>query len=264
MATLEIRKFPDPVLRRKARAIRRVDDAVRKLARDMIETIREVGGAGLAANQVGVLRRLVVLQLPEEDPRVLVNPEITRREGTRQVDEGCLSVPEYVGLIERAVRVKARALDEWGGKFRLTAEELLAQVIEHEVDHLNGILYFDHLKSHEDLRKVDEEVGVHAHDVEYHVEADHSEGEDETAAVEYLRSHAALSQADPDAPLSEYSFELSDGTAPDVARRAGPALGAGVSIERRRKSGEGERRRESGEEDEGAGSDRPGRDAPRL
>jgi len=255
VAILEIRKFPDPVLRRKAKVIRRVDDAVRKLARDMIESMREAGGAGLAANQVGVLRRLIVLQLPEEDPRVLVNPEITRREGTREVEEGCLSVPGYVGLIERAVRVKARALDEWGGKLRLTAEELLAQVIEHEVDHLNGILYFDHLKSHEDLRKLDDEVGVHAHDIEYHVEADHSDGDGETAAVEHLQSHATLSQANPDAPLSDYSFELSDGTAPDVAHRTGPALRAGVS---------NERRRESGEEDEDAGNDGPGRDAPRL
>ncbi|NQU96391.1 MAG: peptide deformylase [Chloroflexi bacterium] len=255
MATLEIRKFPDPVLRRRARAIRRVDDAVRKLARDMLETMREADGAGLAANQVGVLRRLIVLQLPEEDPRVLVNPEITRREGTREVEEGCLSVPGYVGLIERAVRVKARALDEWGGKFRLTAEELLAQVIEHEVDHLDGILYLDHLESHEDLRRLDEEDGVHSHDVEYHVEADHSEGDEETAAVEHLLSRAALSQADPDAPLSEYSFELSDGTVPDVARLTGRALRAGVPRGRRR---------ESGEEDEGAGSDGSGRGAPRL
>ena len=255
MAILEIRKFPDPVLRRRARAIRRVDDAVRKLARDMLDTLREAGGAGLAANQVGVLRRLIVLQLPEEDPRVLVNPEITRREGTREVEEGCLSVPGYVGLIERAVRVKARALDEWGGKFRLTAEELLAQVIEHEVDHLNGILYLDHLESHEDLRRLDEEDGVHAHDVEYHVEADHSEGDEETAAVEHLLSHAALSQADADAPLSEYSFELSDGSAPDVARVTGRALRAGVPRGRRR---------ESDEEDEGAGNDGPGTDVPRL
>ncbi|MBM3956804.1 MAG: peptide deformylase, partial [Gemmatimonadetes bacterium] len=106
---LEIRKYPDPILRRRARAIRRVDDAVRTLARDMIETMQQAGGAGLAANQVGVLRRLIVLQLPEEDPRVLVNPAITAREGSRQVEEGCLSVPGYTGLLERAVRVKARA-----------------------------------------------------------------------------------------------------------------------------------------------------------
>ena len=221
----------------------------------MLETMREAGGAGLAANQVGVLRRVIVVQLPEEDPRVLVNPEITRREGTREVEEGCLSVPGYVGLFERAVRVKARALDEWGGKFRLTAEELLAQVIEHEVDHLNGILYMDHLESHEDLSRLDEEDGVHSHDVEYHVEADHSEGDDETAAVEHLLSHAALSQVDADAPLSEYSFELSNDGAPDVARLTGPAPSTGVSLRRRR---------ESGEEDEGAGSDGPGRGAPRL
>ena len=165
MATLEIRTFPDPVLRRKARPIGRVDDAVRKLARDMVEVMRDANGAGLAATQVGVLRRLIVLQLPEEEPRILVNPEVTRREGEREVEEGCLSIPGYVGLLTRSVRVKARALDESGGRLRLTAEELLAQVIEHEIDHLNGILYLDHLRSHEDLHELGEEVDVHGHDL---------------------------------------------------------------------------------------------------
>ena len=254
MATLEIRKFPDPVLRRKARPIRRVDDAVRKLARDMIETMREANGAGLAANQVGVLQRLVVLRLPEEEPRVLVNPEITGREGAREVEEGCLSIPGYVGLFTRAVRLKARALDESGGRFRLTAEELLAQIIEHEVDHLNGILYLDHLKSHEDLCELGQD-GVHMHDVEYRVEADHSEGPGEGGVTENLTSRATLSQVDPDAPLSEYVFDLSDGSDPDIARRAGPALSRGVPLE-------GER--EPGEEDENVATERRLRGTPRL
>ena len=252
---LEIRTFPDPVLRRKARPIRRVDDAVRKLARDMIETLREASGAGLAANQVGVLRRLVVVELPEEDPRILVNPEITRREGEREVEEGCLSVPGYAGLLTRALRVKARALDESGGRLRLTAEELLAQVIEHEIDHLDGILYLDHLKSHEDLRRLDEEVDVHAHDVEYRVEADHSDAPGESGTVEHLRSSANLSEIDPDAPLSEYVFDLSDGGEPDVAHRAGPVLPEGVPLERRR---------EPGGEDDDVRPKQPGRRTPRL
>jgi len=251
---LEIRKFPDPVLRRKARPIRRVDDAVRKLARDMIETMRDANGAGLAANQVGILRRLIVLQLPEEEPRVLVNPEVTRREGEREVEEGCLSVPGYVGLLTRAVRVKARALDESGGRFRLTAEELLAQVVEHEMDHLNGILYLDHLKSHEDLHEIGQD-GLHVHDVEYQVEADHSDGPGEGGEIEHLTSRANLSQIDPDAPLSDYVFDLSEGGEPDAARLAGPALRGGVPLEPRRAPDE---------EDRDAGIKRPGRDAPRL
>ena len=155
MALLTIRVVPDPFLRKRAREIKVIDAAIRKLARDMIETMQDARGVGLAANQVGVLKRLIVLQMPEEEPRVMINPEITYREGERQIDEGCLSVPGYMGLVTRSARVKARALDESGGKLRLTAEFLLAQAIEHEIDHLNGILFLDHLVAHEQLRKVE-------------------------------------------------------------------------------------------------------------
>ncbi len=239
MATLEIRVFPDPVLRRKARPVRRIDDAVRKLARDMIETMLDAGGAGLAANQVGVLQRVIALHMPEEEPRALVNPEITKREGEREVREGCLSVPGYVGLLTRSVRVTARALDEWGAKLRLTAEELLAQTIEHEVDHLNGILYLDHLKSHEHLWELGEDE-LHTHDVEYEVEADHSERPGEAEAVERLRSHASLSELGPDARLSDFAFDLSDGGRPDVARSAGPLSSEGASLDAAERPAEAE------------------------
>jgi peptide deformylase len=148
------------MLRRKARPVKTIDDSVRKLARDMIETMQAAPGVGLAANQVGFLLRVVTIQLPEEEPFVMVNPVITLREGTRVVEEGCLSVPGYVGTIERSVLVKARYLDESAAKQRVTATELLAQAIEHEVDHLNGILYLDHLKSHEDLKQ----SAAHTHD----------------------------------------------------------------------------------------------------
>ena len=155
MAILQIRTVPDPLLRRKSRKIREIDDAIRELARDMIATLHDAHGFGLAAPQVGQLKRLVVLQLPdEEDARVLINPEITRRDGEREVEEGCLSVPGYLGTIMRAERVKARAVNEWGAKLRLTAEQIFAQALEHEVDHLDGILYLDHLKSHEDLHEI--------------------------------------------------------------------------------------------------------------
>lgn len=160
MTVLNIRLVPDPVLRRKARPVKTIDDSVRKLARDMIETMQAASGVGLAANQVGVLLRVVTLQLPEQEPFVMVNPIITLREGTRVVEEGCLSVPGYVGTIERSVLVKARYLDESSTKQRVIATELFAQAIEHEVDHLNGILYLDHLKSHEDLKH----SNSHTHD----------------------------------------------------------------------------------------------------
>jgi peptide deformylase len=233
MALLTIRLVPDPVLRRRARPIKVVDDSVRKLARDMIETMQDAHGVGLAANQVGVLKRLVVLQMPEEEPRIMVNPEITRREGERQVDEGCLSVPGYVGLVTRSVTVRARALDEWGAKLRISAELLLAQAIEHEVDHLNGILYLDHLVAHEQLRKVEKPAGEddngeaalhpapvdpltpHMHDVTYEVHVEHGDGkvtEDgpsaDHGAPELLVAKARISGLTSDASVLDLAFDL--------------------------------------------------------
>ncbi|MBM3958834.1 MAG: peptide deformylase [SAR202 cluster bacterium] len=162
MAVREIRIVPDPVLRRKARTVKVIDAAIRRLARDMIETMQAARGVGLAANQVGELVRVVTIQMPEEEPFVMINPVITHREGTRVVEEGCLSVPGYTGSIERSVIVKARYVDENSSKHRIAAESsLLGQAIEHELDHLNGILYLDHLKSHEDLKKTPSE---HDHD----------------------------------------------------------------------------------------------------
>ena len=112
MTIREIRIFPDPILRRKCRAVRRIDDDVRKLAQDMVETLVDAEGVGLAANQVGVLKRVIALHLPEEEPFWLVNPEITKTEGKREVEEGCLSLPGYVGIVSRSVSITARALDE--------------------------------------------------------------------------------------------------------------------------------------------------------
>ncbi len=158
MAVRPIYQFPHPVLRRRARKVRKIDDSVQRLADDMIETLREANGVGLAANQVGELRRVIVIHIPEEDePRVYVNPEIVHREGEREVVEGCLSVPGYSGLITRAIWVKATGLDRTSNLVRLRADGLLAQALEHETDHLDGILFLDHLKSHEHLIKDGEE-----------------------------------------------------------------------------------------------------------
>ena len=121
----------------------------------MVDTMREARGVGLAANQVGVLKRMIVVQLPDdEEARIYINPEIVRREGEREVEEGCLSIPGYKGLITRSVWVRFRAMDHTSQTVKLRAEELLAQVLEHEVDHLNGILYSDHLKDHQQLIRV--------------------------------------------------------------------------------------------------------------
>ena len=147
------------MLRQKAKKVRKIDRSIQRLVEDMSQTLRHAYGVGLAANQVGVLRRVIVIQLPEEEePRVYINPEIVHREGERQVEEGCLSVPGYKGVITRAVWVKAKGLDRRSKVVRLKADGILAQALEHEIDHLNGILYMDHLKSHEQLIKIQPEL----------------------------------------------------------------------------------------------------------
>ena len=157
MAVLPLVILPDPLLRAKAKKIRQIDDSVIKLADDMVETMRYHNGVGLAANQVGVLKRIVVIEVPDDSLRVLVNPEIIKKNGEREVEEGCLSVPGYRGLVTRSIWVKARSLSISGSEIRVKADGLLAQALEHEIDHLNGIVYVDHLKSHEDLWKLEQE-----------------------------------------------------------------------------------------------------------
>ena len=155
MAVLPIIKFPDNTLRQRARKVKTIDRSIVRLAGDMIDTMHDAEGLGLAANQVGVLKRVIVVQLPEdEDPRVYVNPQIVHREGERLVEEGCLSIPGYVGTVTRSILVRFRALDLTSKLVRIKADSMLAQVLEHEVDHLNGILYVDHLAEHEELRPI--------------------------------------------------------------------------------------------------------------
>ena len=159
LAAVPILELPHPKLRQRARKIRRIDKTVLKIAYDMVDTLREAGGLGLAANQIGVLRRIIVVQPTEEDEeaRIYINPEILSRKGEHEVEEGCLSVPGYRGTITRSLWLKFGALDHGSQVVNLEAEDLLAQVLEHEVDHLNGILYLDHLKSHDDLVKIEPE-----------------------------------------------------------------------------------------------------------
>ena len=155
MALLPMRFLPDPILRRQARKINPIPKNFQKYIDNMIETMREEQGVGLAANQVGSLRKVAVIQLPDwEEAIVLINPEIIRREGEREVEEGCLSIPGYRGTVKRAERVRARALDLSGKVIRIKAEGLLAQALEHETDHLNGYLYIDRLVSRDTLWKV--------------------------------------------------------------------------------------------------------------
>ncbi len=155
MALLPMRFLPDPILRRQARKINPIPNNFKKYIDSMIETMHEEHGVGLAANQVGSLRKVAIIQLPDwEEAIVLINPEIIRREGEREVEEGCLSIPGYRGTVKRAERVRARALDLNGKVIRIKAEGLLAQALEHETDHLNGYLYIDRLVSRDTLWKV--------------------------------------------------------------------------------------------------------------
>jgi peptide deformylase len=155
MSVLKIRTNPDPALRRKAKKIAAIDDSVRKLIDDMIETMQEAYGVGLAANQVGIPLRIVVIQIPEQEVLVLVNPVIVETKGERMVIEGCLSVPGYQAEVSRAESVRIQARDRNGKLFRKRGTELLAQALQHEIDHLNGVLYIDYLKDKSQLMKTD-------------------------------------------------------------------------------------------------------------
>ena len=155
MTVLRLRILPDPVLRRQAKKVGKIPATMKKLTQNMVETMHAEQGVGLAANQVGSLQKVAVIQLPEwEEPIVLINPEIVKQEGEREVEEGCLSVPGYRGMVKRSERVRARAIGLDGKVIRLKADELFAQALEHEIDHLNGILYVDRLVSPDSLWKV--------------------------------------------------------------------------------------------------------------
>ncbi len=149
MAILNILHFPDPRLRKKAEPIDEVTDDIRQLADDMLETMYDAPGIGLAANQVNVQQRLIVIDISEDksDPLILINPEILDEEGEREYEEGCLSVPEAYETVVRADTVKVRALNRDGQSFEFDAEGLLATCVQHEIDHLDGKLFVDYLSN---------------------------------------------------------------------------------------------------------------------
>ena len=155
MAVLQIRTLPDPVLRQKAKRVTKVDDSIQKLIDDMIDMLQANSGVGLAAPQIGIPLRIAVIEVPGEEVITLINPVVIKREGERVLGEACLSVPGYHGEIKRSLIVKVKAQDRQGKEIRLKGEDLLAQVLEHEIDHLNGTLYIDHIESPEKLFKVE-------------------------------------------------------------------------------------------------------------
>ncbi|EPZ51557.1 MULTISPECIES: peptide deformylase [Alicyclobacillus] len=149
-----IRIGEDPALRQRAKEVTKFNAAIHKLLDDMAETMRHADGVGLAANQIGILKRLVVIDVGQGLIE-LVNPEILERRGQQYGPEGCLSLPGISGKVERAQYVKIRAQNRDGEPFELEGEDLLARCIQHEIDHLNGILFTDYLREDE-IERVEE------------------------------------------------------------------------------------------------------------
>lgn len=161
MAIRPIILADNPILRKKSKKVKHFGEALQVLIDDMAETMHAANGAGLAAPQVGVLERVIVVQLPEdeEDPQggklfALCNPQIIRAEGEEAGEEGCLCLPGYVGEVNRATSVTVKAQDRRGKKVRIKAEGFLARAFQHETDHLNGILYIDRVESPDKIRRI--------------------------------------------------------------------------------------------------------------
>jgi len=163
---MEIVLEGDPRLRQKATKIRSVDDGLRKIAADMFETMLDAPGVGLAGPQVGVMRRIIVVHLPagyvnEDDPEIsltLINPEIVRGQGRESGQEGCLSIPGWVGDVPRMTTITVKGVDLDNRHIRLKAEGMLARVLQHEIDHLDGILFIDRVEDRSTLFEVVEEI----------------------------------------------------------------------------------------------------------
>jgi len=154
MSKLDILTFPDPRLRNRAKPVAEVNDDIRRILADMLETMYEAPGIGLAATQVAIPLRIVVIDISDrkDSPHCLINPEILERRGEEQMEEGCLSVPGIYEEVTRAEQVRMRALDREGRPFELDADGLLAVCIQHEIDHLDGKLFVDYLSSLKRLR----------------------------------------------------------------------------------------------------------------
>ena len=210
MTILPIRLFPDPILRKKAKEIENINLEILEFSNNMLETMQYAKGIGLAAPQVGRLVRLITIQVPERDPIVMFNPYINKKLGKRMVPEGCLSVPGFTGIVERAISISATYVDKNKGKIQLSAEELLSQAIEHEIDHLNGIMYLDHLESHEKLHKTGiTPDDIHWHDVAYKVciNKDNATKTDlETEGI--IERKIELSKIKSDGSIEEASFDV--------------------------------------------------------
>jgi len=167
MAELKIQKYGTDVLRKVAEPVEEITDEIRQLAQDMLKMMYESDGVGLAAPQIGISKRIIVVDPdpydPDSEPKAFINPEIVERSGEAQADEGCLSVPDIRGTVERSGNVTVEALNLDGEKVRIEATDLLARIFQHEIDHLNGVLIVDHFSRlrkqmvKKQLRRIEEE-----------------------------------------------------------------------------------------------------------
>jgi len=175
MTKRTIRVAGEPVLRQKAKKIKSFGPSVEALVEDMLDSMHAADGLGLAAPQIGVPLRLIVIEMPAEIDEegneirsgqlyVYCNPEIIKANGEEEADEACLSVPGYVGAVKRATRITVKGQDAKGRKIRTKAEGLLARAFQHEIDHLNGILFIDRVDSPEKLRRIEPKEGEAALD----------------------------------------------------------------------------------------------------
>jgi peptide deformylase len=155
MTVSQLRQLPEKILQQKPKKVPCIDGSTHRLIKDMIETMQQAGGVGLAAPQIGVSLRVIVLQMPGEEPVAIINPAMVKRSGEREVAEGCLSVPGYQGEIKRSNSVVVKGLNEQGKPVRIKADGLMAQALEHELDHLNGVLYLAHIESQDKLYQLE-------------------------------------------------------------------------------------------------------------
>ena len=189
MALRQIRTLGDPVLEKKCKEVKEVTPRIRELIDDMLETMYDASGVGLAAPQVGVLRRIVVIDAGE-GPIVMINPKILEQDGEQVGAEGCLSVPEKAGQVTRPMHVKAQALDIDMNPFEIEGEELLARAICHELDHLDGVMY---------VTKVEGELYDVLPEEESEEDEEAPEGGEETESEAAENETAAKSEAVPEA-----------------------------------------------------------------
>jgi len=155
MVVRRILSADEPILREKTKRVAEFDASLHRLLDDLLETMRDAPGIGLAANQVGVPLQVAVIEI-EGKVTELINPKLVRRSGSVVDWEGCLSIPGFVAEVERAEKVTVKARDRHGKEFRIKGDELLGRALQHEIDHLNGVLYIDYLESLEELVRVSE------------------------------------------------------------------------------------------------------------